>query len=93
MKLNYWRISAKTVLVAVLVGGMSAYEQTLHPIVSAQKAVAQLADTELSTAQMTAYSWFIPTAWSLIALVAIVLVYTEVRAIVAANTFKEEAVR
>lgn len=91
MKLNFWRIGAKTVLVAVLAGVVTVFERFIHPVASSQSAVAQLADTAESSAQMAAYGWIIPAGWFVVALVFVVFVVTEAWAITQAN--KKEAVR
>lgn len=90
VKLNYWRISVKTAIVAVLVVIMTAFERLVHPVVSAQSAVAQLADTVDSSSQMAAYGWIIPVGWFVTSVIAFVFVVTEVRATVRTNNKKEE---
>lgn len=90
MKLNFCRIGAKTALVAVLSGVMVAFERLVHPVASAESAVAQLADTVDSSAQMAAYGWIIPVGWAVIGIIAIACIITEVRATVRANNKKED---
>lgn len=90
MRLNKWRIGVKTVIVAVFAGIMIVFEKLVHPVLSAQSAVAVLADAPESSAQMVAYGWFMPVGWAVVSIITLVFVYTEVRATMAANKSKEE---
>lgn len=89
MKLNKWRIGVKAIVTIALIVAMSAFEKLVHPVLSAQAAVTQLADTPESSAQMAGYGWVIPVGWTAISIVAVMFVSTEALAIARANKQKE----